>query len=147
VNVNAVEILLVEDNPGDVVLTQVAFEKAKMVNHLHTVPDGEEALKFLRGEGEYADRPRPDLVLLDLNLPRMSGQEVLAELKADPDLKVIPVVVLTSSADEHDVLRSYSNHANAYMTKPVDLVQLIDLVNRLDGFWFSVVRLPRGAGK
>lgn len=143
--VNAVDILLVEDNPGDVVLTQVAFHNAKVANALHVVPDGESALRFLRNEGEFRGRRRPDLVLLDLNLPGLSGQEVLAQLKADPDLRTIPVVVLTSSSDERDVLRSYSNHANAYVTKPVDLTKLVELVTRLDGFWFSVVRLPSGA--
>ena len=144
--VHAVDILLVEDNPGDVLLTQVAFQKAKVVNALHVVNDGESALRFLRAEGEFQGQRRPDLVLLDLNLPGLSGQEVLAQLKADPALRTIPVVVLTSSSDERNVLRSYSNHANAYVTKPVDSPQLVELVSRLDGFWFGVVRLPRGPG-
>ena len=138
-----IEILLVEDDPGDVLITSEALEQSKLVNNLHTVENGEEAVAYLRREGAYADAVRPDLVLLDLNLPRRDGREVLAEIKADPDLRRIPVVVLTTSSAEEDVLRSYDLHANAYITKPVDFARVVDVVRQVDEFFFTVVRLPR----
>ena len=137
-----VEILLVEDDPGDVVMTREAFQDYKIRNQLHVVNDGAEAMAFLRREGEHADKPRPDLVLLDLNLPRMDGREVLEAIKSDPDLASIPVVVLTTSEAEEDVLRSYSLHANAYVTKPVDFDRFIQVVRQIDDFFVTVVRLP-----
>jgi CheY-like chemotaxis protein len=141
----AIEVLLVEDDPGDVLMTREAFEQHKLRNTLHVVSDGVEALSFLRQEGEYADVPRPDLVLLDLNLPRKDGREVLAEIKADPQLRRTPVVVLTTSEAEEDVLRSYDLHANAYVAKPVDFDQFIDVVRRIDSFFVTVVKLPNRA--
>lgn len=137
-----IEVLLVEDDPGDVLMTKEAFEDYKVKNQLHVVNDGAEAMAFLRGEGEYADSPRPDLVLLDLNLPRMDGREVLQAIKSDAELASIPVVVLTTSEAEEDVLRSYSLHANAYVTKPVDFERFIEVVRQIDDFFVSVVRLP-----
>jgi chemotaxis family two-component system response regulator Rcp1 len=137
-----IEILLVEDNPGDVRLTQEALDEAKMNNHLHVAVDGVQALRFLRREEEHAEAPRPDLILLDLNLPKKSGREVLEEVKADPDLRRIPVVVLTTSEAEQDILRSYELHANAYVKKPVDFSSFIDVVRAIENFWFSVVLLP-----
>jgi CheY-like chemotaxis protein len=141
----AIEVLLVEDDPGDVLMTREAFEQHKLRNTLHVVSDGVEALSFLRQEGDYADVPRPDLVLLDLNLPRKDGREVLAEIKADPQLRRTPVVVLTTSEAEEDVLRSYDLHANAYVAKPVDFDQFIDVVRRIDSFFVTVVKLPNRA--
>jgi CheY-like chemotaxis protein len=141
----AIEVLLVEDDPGDVLMTREAFEQHKVRNTLHVVSDGVEALSFLRQEGEYADVPRPDLVLLDLNLPRKDGREVLAEIKADPQLRRTPVVVLTTSEAEEDVLRSYDLHANAYVAKPVDFDRFIDVVQRIDSFFVTVVKLPNRA--
>ena len=138
-----IQVLLVEDDPGDVLMTREAFEDYKVHNQLHVVNDGEQAMAFLRLEGEYADLPRPDLVLLDLNLPRMDGRQVLDAIKSDPELSSIPVVVLTTSEAEDDVLRSYSLHANAYVTKPVDFERFIDVVRQIDDFFVSVVRLPR----
>ena len=138
-----IEVLLVEDDPGDVVMTREAFQDYKVRNQLHVVNDGTEAMAFLRQEGEFAGRPRPDLVLLDLNLPKMDGREVLEAIKSDPELASIPVVVLTTSENEDDVLRSYSLHANAYVTKPVDFERFIDVVRQIDDFFISVVRLPR----
>jgi CheY-like chemotaxis protein len=138
-----IQVLLVEDDPGDVLMTREAFEDYKVHNQLHVVNDGEQAMAFLRQEGEYADLPRPDLVLLDLNLPRMDGRQVLDAIKSDPELSSIPVVVLTTSEAEDDVLRSYSLHANAYVTKPVDFERFIDVVRQIDDFFVSVVRLPR----
>jgi chemotaxis family two-component system response regulator Rcp1 len=138
----AVEILLAEDNPGDVKLTEKAFERGHVYNNLHVVGDGVEAMEYLRQEGEYADAPRPDLILLDLNMPRMNGEDVLEELNEDPDLGRIPVVVLTSSEAEEDIIRSYDLNANAYMTKPVDFSGFIDVVERLEEFWLSVVKIP-----
>jgi CheY-like chemotaxis protein len=138
-----IHVLLVEDDPGDVLMTREAFEDHKVANTLHVVGDGVEALQFLRHEGAYADVPTPDLVLLDLNLPRMDGREVLAQLKSDPELCRIPVVVLTTSEAEEDVLRSYSLHANAYVTKPVDFDRFVQVVQQIDEFFVSVVRLPR----
>jgi CheY-like chemotaxis protein len=137
-----IEVLLVEDDPGDVVLITEAFEDNKVRNSLHHVSDGVEALQFLRGEGVYAGKPTPDLVLLDLNLPRKDGREVLAEIKDDPDLRRIPVVVLTTSKAEEDILRSYDLHANAYVTKPVDFDRFIEVVRQIDEFFVSVVKLP-----
>ncbi|AXR79217.1 response regulator [Natrarchaeobaculum sulfurireducens] len=136
------QLLLVEDNPGDVRLTREAFEAGRIENELHVVPDGAQALDFLHRRGEYADAPRPDLILLDLNLPRTGGEAVLEELKADPELRPIPVIVLTSSRAEEDVVKSYDLHANAYLTKPVDPDEFIDTVRAFEKFWFSVVRLP-----
>ena len=138
-----IQVLLVEDDPGDVLMTREAFEDYKVHNQLHVVNDGEQAMAFLRQEGEYADLPRPDLVLLDLNLPRMDGRQVLDAIKSDPELSSIPVVVLTTSEAEDDVLRSYSLHANAYVTKPVDFERFINVVRQIDDFFVSVVRLPR----
>ena len=140
--IRAIDVLLVEDDPGDVLMTQEAFEHHKVANRLMVVNDGVAAMQFLRREGEYADAPRPDLILLDLNLPRMDGREVLAELKEDAALRSIPVVVLTTSEAEDDVLRSYSLHANAYVTKPVDFERFIEVVRQIDEFFVSVVRLP-----
>jgi CheY-like chemotaxis protein len=137
-----IEVLLVEDDPGDVLMTREAFQDYKVHNQLHVVNDGEQAMAFLRQEGEYAGRPRPDLVLLDLNLPRMDGRQVLHAIKSDPELSSIPVVVLTTSEAEDDVLRSYSLHANAYVTKPVDFERFIDVVRQIDSFFVTVVRLP-----
>jgi CheY-like chemotaxis protein len=138
-----IEVLLVEDDPGDVLLIREAFADNKVANRLHVVSDGVEALAFMRREGEHADVPRPDLVLLDLNLPRMDGREVLAEVKGDEALRTIPVVVLTTSAAEEDVLRSYDLHANAYVTKPVDFDRFIGVVRQIDQFFVSVVKLPK----
>jgi len=137
-----VEILLAEDNPGDVMLTKKALEQGKLANNLNVVTDGVEALAYLRQEGEYVDKPRPDLVLLDLNMPRKDGQDVLEELQDDTDLRRIPVVVLTSSESEEDIARSYELNANAYLTKPVDFDGFTEIVNRMENFWFKVVKLP-----
>jgi CheY-like chemotaxis protein len=139
----AIEVLLVEDDPGDVLLTREAFEDNKVGNNLNVVSDGEEAMAYLRREGRYADAPRPDLILLDLNLPRKDGREVLGEVKADPDLRSIPVVVLTTSEADEDILRSYHLHANAYVTKPVDFERFIEVVRQIDDFFVTVVKLPR----
>ncbi len=135
-------ILLVEDNPGDARLTQEAMRDSKMLNLIHVVEDGVEAMAFLRREGRYSEAPRPDLILLDLNLPKKDGRAVLAEIKVDPDLRRIPVVVLTTSRSEEDVLKAYDLHANAYVTKPVDLEQFMKIVALIDDFWFNVVTLP-----
>jgi chemotaxis family two-component system response regulator Rcp1 len=140
----AVNILLVEDTPSDVRLTREALKAAKVMNKLHVVGDGVEAMAFLRREGKYADVPRPDLVLLDLNMPRKDGREVLAEVKADPDLRRIPVVVLTTSKAEEDIVRSYDLHANAYVSKPVDLTQFLKVIGSMEQFWLAVVTLPNG---
>ncbi|TET49931.1 MAG: response regulator [Anaerolineales bacterium] len=137
----AVEILLVEDNPGDVRLTVEVFKDTKVVNNLSVVGDGASALAFLRREGEYADAPRPDLILLDLQLPRLDGRAVLQEIKADEALRNIPVVVLTASDAERDILQTYKLHANCYISKPVDLNQFIKVVQSIEGFWLSIVRL------
>lgn len=145
-NANPIEILLVEDSLADVRLTQEAFRDAKVLNHMSVVTDGEEATQFLRREGPHADAPRPDLILLDLNLPRKDGREVLKEIKDDPNLRRIPVVVLTTSRAEEDVLRAYNLHANCYITKPVDFTQFISVVRSIEGFWLSVVKLPRDGG-
>ncbi len=137
-----VVILLAEDNPADVRLTQEVLKDSKIVNSLCTVPDGVEAMAFLRRQGKYADAPRPDLILLDLNMPRKDGREVLAEVKGDPDLKRIPVVVLTTSKAEEDIARAYDFNANCYVNKPVDLDQFINIVKLIEGFWLSIVELP-----
>ena len=137
-----IEILLVEDNPGDVRLTQEAVREAKIRNQLNVVNDGEAAVAYVRRQGVYADRPRPDLILLDLNLPRKDGREVLQDLKSDPDLHRIPVVVLTSSEAEQDILRTYDLYANAYVTKPVDLEQFLHVVSSIQDFWLNIVKLP-----
>ncbi len=137
-----IEVLLVEDDPGDVLMTREAFADHKVKNNLHVVSDGVEALSFLRAEGEFRDAPRPDLILLDLNLPRKDGRDVLAEVKTDEALRRIPVVVLTTSEAEEDVMRSYDLHANAYITKPVDFDRFVDVVRHIDEFFVSVVRLP-----
>jgi len=137
-----IEILLVEDDPGDVLMTQEAFEDHKVRNRLTVVSDGSEALSYLRREGQYADAVRPDLVLLDLNLPRRDGREVLAEIKKDEELCRIPVVVLTTSAADEDIMRSYQLHANAYVTKPVDFDRFITVIRQIDEFFVSVVKLP-----
>jgi len=139
----ALEVLLVEDSPGDVRLTREAFKDAKVHIHLHVASDGTEAMAFLKREGEHADAPRPDLILLDLNLPKKDGREVLAEIKESPTLKSIPVVILTTSASEADILRSYELHANCYITKPVGLDGFLEVVRSIDNFWLSVVKLPR----
>lgn len=140
-----IEILLVEDNPGDVRLTIEALKEGKVRNNLSVAKDGVEALAFLRREGSFAEATRPDLILLDLNLPRKDGREVLAEIKEDAVLRRIPVVVLTTSKAEEDILRTYDLHANCYITKPVDLEQFISVVRSIDDFWLSVVRLPSKA--
>ena len=136
------EILLVEDNPGDVRLTMEALQEAKVLNTLHVAKDGIEAMAFLRREAEHVNAPRPDFILLDLNLPRKDGREVLAEIKADDYLKSIPVIVLTTSEVDEDILQSYNLHANCYIVKPVDLDQFMEVVKALNGFWLMVVRLP-----
>ena len=141
-HVDIIDVLLVEDDPGDVLLIREAFADNKVRNRLHKVSDGVEALAFLRREGDYADVPQPDLVLLDLNLPRKDGREVLAEVKSDEALQQIPVVVLTTSKAEEDVLRSYKLHANAYVTKPVDFDRFIEVVRQIDEFFVTVVKLP-----
>jgi two-component system, chemotaxis family, response regulator Rcp1 len=139
---NVIDILLVEDNPGDARLTKEAFRESKLRNNLHVCADGLEALDFLRERGKYAGAARPDLILLDLNLPKKDGREVLADIKADPKLKSIPVVVLTTSQAEQDILKSYDLHANCYICKPVDLAQFVHVVNNIKDFWFEIVKLP-----
>lgn len=137
-----IEILLVEDNPADALLTTKHLKRAKIANRVHIAEDGEEALAFLRREGKYAAAVRPDLILLDLNLPKLDGREVLAAIKQDKSLRLIPVVVLTTSESEEDVARAYGFHANCYVVKPVDLEEFSKLVGAIDNFWFTVVRLP-----
>lgn len=138
-----IDVLLVEDDPGDVLMTREAFAQHKIRNELHVTNDGEQALRFLRQEGEYEHAPRPGLILLDLNLPRRDGRQVLAEIKADAELRMIPVVVLSTSEADEDIMRSYSLHANAYVTKPVDFDRFVDVIRRIDSFWVTVVKLPR----
>lgn len=140
--VTPIEMLLVEDNPGDARLAKEALKDSKLLNNIHHVSDGEQAIDFLRRAGAYAGAPRPDLILLDLNLPRKDGREVLAEIKADPNLKTIPVVVLTTSEAEQDILQSYRLHANCYITKPVDLDKFLEIIEAMQDFWLSIVRLP-----
>jgi len=139
-----VEILLVEDNAGDARLAREALKDSKMINNLSHVTDGEEAMAFLRREGKYADAPRPGLILLDLNLPKKDGREVLAEIKADKDLKRIPVVVLTISSAEEDIIKTYNLHANCFITKPIDFDQFMKVVRSIEDFWLSIVKLPNG---
>ena len=145
-NSRAIEILLVEDNPGDARLTLEAFKEGKVINNLSVVSNGVDALAYLRRDGPYANAAVPDLVLLDLNLPKMDGREVLAAIKDDAELKSIPVVVLTTSASQDDVARAYGHHANCYITKPVDLDQFLRVVQSIESFWLSLVRLPSGNG-
>jgi two-component system, chemotaxis family, response regulator Rcp1 len=140
--VRTIDILLVEDSPADVRLTREALKEAKVLNHLHVARDGVAALAFLRKQGDYAGSPRPDLILLDLNLPKKDGREVLAEIKQDEGLRLIPVVVLTTSSAEEDIVRSYGLHANAYVTKPVDLAQFLKVIQSVEEFWLAVVTLP-----
>ena len=145
--VKPIEILLVEDNPGDVDLAREGLENNKMRVTLHVAGDGVEAMAFLRQTGEHANAPRPDLILLDLNLPKKDGREVLAEIKSDEDLKRIPVVILTTSKDEEDVLKTYNLHANCYITKPIDLHQFIKVVKSIEDFWLTIVKLPPNGAK
>ena len=142
--VKPIDILMVEDNPGDADLTREALENSKFHNHLHVVGDGEKAMAFLHREGPYKDAPRPGLILLDLNLPRKDGREVLAEIKADDSLKRIPVVILTTSSAEEDILKTYNLHANCFITKPIDLNQFLHVVKSIEDFWLSIVVLPSG---
>ncbi len=142
-NAAPIEVLLVEDSPGDVRLTREAFKDAKVHVNLHVAPDGTEAMAFLLRTGEHSTAPRPDLILLDLNLPKKDGREVLEEIKKNDNLKTIPVVILTTSASDADILRSYMLHANCYITKPVDLQGFLTVVKSIDGFWLSIVQLPR----
>lgn len=141
-SIRPIEILLVEDNPGDVRLTQEVFKDAKICNNIHVVRDGIEVMTFLHREGKHTNSPRPDLILLDLNLPKKDGREVLAEIKEDPVLKRIPVLVLTISKAEEDILKTYDLHVNCYITKPVDLVQFIGVVKGIEDFWLTIVKLP-----
>ena len=142
VKAKAIDILLVEDNPGDVRLTREVLQEGKLLNHLQVAGDGIEALEFLRHEGRFAKSPHPDLILLDLNLPRMDGRELLAIIKADHALRRIPVVILTTSKAEEDIIASYDLHANCYITKPVDLDQFFNVVKSVEEFWFTIVKLP-----
>ncbi len=142
-NWRPIEILLVEDNPGDVELTREALDTAKVSNRLHVVDDGADAVDFLFRRGQFADAPRPDIILLDLNLPKKDGRQVLSEIKAEPSLAQIPVVVLTTSQAEEDILRAYQLHANCYVTKPVDFNQFLHIVSTIEEFWLSVVKLPK----
>ncbi|MGB3480134.1 MAG: response regulator [bacterium] len=137
-----IEILLVEDNPGDVRLAKEALHDSKIHNELHVVEDGIKAIEYLRKKGSYAKKTRPDLILLDLNLPKKDGREVLAEIKEDDDLKRIPVVILTISKDEEDIMKTYNLHANCYVTKPLDMKQFIKVVRAIEDFWFTIVKLP-----
>jgi CheY-like chemotaxis protein len=146
-NAELISVLLVEDDPGDVLLIREAFSEQKVGNVLSVVSDGVEAMRFVRGEGEYADRERPDLVLLDLNLPRKSGAEVLAEIKSDPELATIPVIVLTTSSSQEDIVGSYRMHANAYITKPVDFERFREIVHQIDDFFIGIVKLPPRPGQ
>lgn len=143
--IEPIEILLIEDNPGDADLAREALDGSKVRNTLHVVGDGVEAMNFLRRTGSHASAPRPDLILLDLNLPKKDGREVLAEVKSDADLKRIPVVILTTSNDEADILRTYNLHANCFITKPIDLNQFIKVVRSIEDFWLCIVKLPNGA--
>ncbi len=140
----AIDVLLIEDDPGDELITREAFEHNKISNNLHVARDGEQGLQFLYRTGDYVDAPRPDLILLDLNLPKYDGRQLLEKIKSDPELNHIPVVVLTTSSAEEDILRSYKLHANAYVTKPVDLDQFLSAVRQIDEFFVQVVRLPNG---
>jgi chemotaxis family two-component system response regulator Rcp1 len=140
--IRPIEILMAEDNAGDVRLTMEALRDAKVLNRMNVAADGVEAMAFLRREGKFAGAPRPDLILLDLNMPKKDGREVLAEIKDDPDLRRIPVVILTTSTAERDIMESYNLHANCYIAKPVDLDQFLDVVKSIEDFWLTIVRLP-----
>jgi chemotaxis family two-component system response regulator Rcp1 len=142
VSPKAIDILLVEDNPGDARLTREALKEGKILNTLHVARDGVEALAFLRHESKYATKPHPDIILLDLNLPRKDGRELLSDIKTDPNLRRIPVVILTTSKAEEDILMTYGLHANCYITKPVDLDQFISVIKAVEEFWFTIVKLP-----
>jgi CheY-like chemotaxis protein len=142
-----VEILIIEDNEGDIGLIEEVFEEAKIRNKLHIVEDGEEAVLYLRGEGKFSGFPRPDIILLDLNLPKKDGREVLREIKEDSNLKIIPVVILTTSNAEKDILRAYDLHANAYVTKPLDFDQFIKVIDSIEKFWLEIVELPTKYGQ
>ena len=146
-NTEPIEILLVEDNPGDARLAAEALNENKVRNNLHHVLDGVEAMRFLRREAPYSGVPVPDLILLDLNLPRKDGREVLEEIKGDPELRLVPVVVLTTSAAERDLIKSYNLHANAYIIKPMDLDRFIEVVQAIESFWFTIVKLPQLNGR
>jgi two-component system, chemotaxis family, response regulator Rcp1 len=137
-----IQILMIEDNEGDVVLTKEAFKEAKVANNISVVRDGVEAMEFLHRQGKYASAPRPDLILLDLNLPRRDGRQVIADIRSDPELQLIPVVILTSSNAERDVVRMYELHANCYIVKPVDFQNLMEVVKSIEIFWLTVVKLP-----
>ncbi len=141
-NIEPIKILLVEDNPGDARLAEETFKESKIKNNLYHVEDGVEAMEFLNRRGRYAEAPLPDLILLDLNLPRKDGREVLAEIKEDPKLRVIPVVVMTTSEAERDLIKTYDLHANAYVVKPIDLDRFIEVVQAIENFWFTIVKLP-----
>ncbi len=142
IDASAVDILLVEDNPGDVRLTKEALKDAKVLNEIYVAKDGVEAMEFLNKKGKFAEAPTPDMILLDLNLPRKDGREVLAEVKKDPKLKHIPVIVLTTSKADEDIIKTYNLHANAYITKPVDLNRFVEIIHALEEFWFTIVKLP-----
>ena len=137
-----IEILLVEDNPGDISLTVDAFQEGRVLNHLNVVKDGEEAINYLKQHGQYVNSVRPDLILLDLNLPKKDGREVLKEIKNDPDIKRIPVIILTTSAADEDIMKAYENHVNCYIRKPVDLDSFMEVVKKIEDFWLSIVKLP-----
>ena len=141
-NSDMIEVMLIEDDPGDVVITREALAESKLMNTLHVATDGEQALRFLHREGEHSEARKPGLILLDLNLPRVDGHEVLRQIKADPELRRIPVVVLTTSQAEEDIVRSYDLHANAYVSKPVDFDRFLEVVRQIDSFYISVVTLP-----
>jgi len=141
-NTEPIKILMVEDNPGDARLAEEALKDSKINNSLYHVEDGVEAMRFLRRQAEYSDAPQPDLILLDLNLPRKDGREVLAEIKEDPKLKLVPVVVMTTSEAERDLVKTYDLHANAYVVKPIDLERFIEVVQSIEVFWFTIVKLP-----
>lgn len=143
--IQPIEILLVEDNPGDVRLTREALKGSKVYNNLQVISDGEEAIKYLKREGQYSSAPRPDLVLLDLNLPGRDGREILSEIKTSPELNTIPVVILTTSSAEQDIQKTYSLHANCYITKPLELEGFTEVVRSVEGFWLSIVKLPSRA--
>lgn len=142
-----IEILLIEDNPADVRLTQEAFREARIHNNLHVVQDGVSAMAFIHQTAPHQHAPRPDLILLDLNLPKKDGREVLKEIKSDSNLRQIPVVILTTSEDEKDVLRSYDLHANAYLVKPIDVLKFVKMIHSLENFWLSIVKLPTKVSK
>ncbi len=143
-SMETIDILLVEDNPGDIDLTREALEEAKVLNRLHVVEDGEQALDFVFRRGQFTDAPRPDLILLDLNLPKRDGREVLEAIRSDANMTDIPIVILTSSQAEEDIVRAYRLHANCYITKPVNFVQFLKIIHAIEDFWLTIVKLPRG---